>query len=511
MTKLFGGHYPPTKKRFFIYLKLFYPMIIGSTLYALNGFIDNFMVGHIEQGGTALSAVNSWTNIMMGCFVGLSAAGSVVNARYYFSGQYEKAQDLFKFRILFGLTLSGILALVSWVSPETLIHVFLKKPQGSNLDLHAYNTAVQAAKDYMRIIAFSWIMIALTSQFGNSLREVGHSKASMYWGIGTIITNVMLNSILMYGVGIGVEGAAYASVAARVVAFSVGIYWLKYKDTKIAFKVWTIFSIQSIVFKDFAKKWYLFVAFAIVTLFITFRNYFYDAGYKAGSDYLGTGVGAMSVLALTGAIKNIFTTTFSAAGAMAANIVGKELAKGNTDKAYVYAKELKGFLTSVAVTLSLILAAFAACLPYMEFLSEAKYNAKGNLTFDNIANLTSVRNSLWVIALYYPVWIWFTVSYRAASTGPKGFWFAFVDFMVSGPVQIGLIAGLAYGVVPYSTFFQNNFWITYFIFFTSDFLKLLFQEILFYKYPWNVKVSKMHQNQIKAEMDDEISGAQIDK
>lgn len=55
----FREHFPTTKSRFMVYFKLFYPMLIGSTLYAMNGFVDNFMVGHIEQGATALSAVNS--------------------------------------------------------------------------------------------------------------------------------------------------------------------------------------------------------------------------------------------------------------------------------------------------------------------------------------------------------------------------------------------------------------------------------------------------------------------
>ena len=511
MTRFFKEHYPTSKERFMIYLKLFYPMIIGSTLYALNGFVDNFMVGHIDQGGSALSAVNSWTNILMGIFVGTGAAGSVINAKYYFSKQYEKAQELYKFRLIFTISIGAIMAIIAWITPDTLIGVFLKKSENSAGIDTAYQNAVSNAQSYLKIIAISWILIAITSQTGNSLREIGHGKASMYWGYATIVTNIGLNATLMYGFGFGVEGAAYASVAARLVAWMIGIYWLLTKNTKISFKIWTIFRIRREIVKDFFSKWYLFVAFSIVTLFITFRNFFYDAGYPVDEkSTLGTGVGAMTILALSGAIMNIFTTTFSAAGSMAANVVGKELARGRTEQAVVYAKELKGFMTSVSMVLSIALSLFAIGIPYMEFLSEKQVDGTGKVIFDNISNLKQVRNALWVVCVFYPMWIWFTTSYRAASTGKKGFWFSFIDIMTSGPLQLAWAAALAYGIVPHSEFLQENFWATYSLFFISDFAKLFLMEPLFYKFPWNTPLTTMEGKQVKAELEDEISGSQID-
>lgn len=488
-----------------VYFKLFYPMLIGSTLYAMNGFVDNFMVGHIEQGATALSAVNSWTNIMMGLLVGVGAAGSVINARYYFSGQFDKAQELYKFRLVFTITMTSIFAIIAWITPDTLINVFMKKGDGA--DMVSYNLALDNAHAYLRVIAISWILIAFTSQTGNSLREIGHGKASMYWGYATITTNVTLNSILMYGVGMGVEGAAYASVAARVMALIIGVIYMTKVNTKISFNPFTIFKFRMSIVKDFWSKWYLFVSFSIVTLFITLRNYFYDAGYTVDSGTLGRGISAMSVVALTGAIMNIFTTTFSAAGSMAANTVGKELAMGHEEKALATGKELKGFITMMSTCLATLMLIVAFSVPYMHFLSEDKYDASG-LSFDGARNLIQVRNSLFVICFFYPIWIWFTVSFRAASTGKKGFWFAFVDTMTSGPLQLGWAAALAYGIVPHSELLQHNFWITYALFFTSDFVKLFFQEYLFYKYPWNIAVTQKEFIETKAELDDEIASQQ---
>lgn len=512
MITVFREHFPATKSRFMVYFKLFYPMLIGSTLYALNGFIDNFMVGHINQGGTALSAVNSWTNIIIGFFIGIGAAGSVINAKYYFSGDFERAQSLFKFRLIFSISISILFGIIAWSTPDTLIKIFLKEPSGTNANFETYNNALHNAREYQKIIAISWVLIAITSQMGNSLSEIGHGKSSMYWGYMTIVTNVALNATLMYGLNFGVEGAAYASVAARIVAALFGIYWLLTKDTKISFKIWTLFKFDLVVVKDFLTKWYLFIAFSSVTLFITFRNFFYDAGYPTGSNTLGVGVGAMSVLALTGAIMNIFITTFSASGSMAANTVGKELSQGHIHKAKKVAKELKGFITLMALILASILAIFAIAVPYMEFLSEKKWestNGVWKLVFDNKANLLQVRNSLWVVCLFYPMWIWFTVSYRSAATGKKSLGFSIIDIVVSGPVQLSWIAAIAYGIIPNSDFMLQNFWVSYALFFTSDFILLIGMELLFYKTKWNTPITTKELKAVKAWGADEITESQI--
>lgn len=508
MKTFLKEHFPKSKKSFSQYFKLFYPMIIGSTLFALNGFVDNFMVGHIEQGGTALSTVNSWTNILMGLYVGTSAAGSVINARYYFAGDYKKSQSIFKFRLLFALFISTIFTIIAWIAPSLLIQVFLKEGSG---DHNSYNIAFENSKEYLRIIAISWILMAITSQMGNSLREIGHGKASMYWGIATLLTNVTLNAILMYGFNFGVSGAAWASDTARIAALTIGIIWILKKDTKIGFKIWTIFSFNwKEITKAFFSKWYLLFGFSIATLFIVWRNFFYDAGYPVSDNSpLGSGLGAMSILALTGAIMNIFTTTFSATGSMAANIVGKELAKGNEDEAVVKAKELKGFITLVTIFLSIIMSIFATITPYMSFLSETQY-LNGKVNFDGQKNLFQVRNSLYIVCLFYPLWIWFTASYRSASTGKKGFWFAFVDTMVSGPLQLGWLAALAYGIVPGWEFAESHFWVCYLLFFISDLAKLIFQEILFYKFKWNYAITHQKYIERKVELEDEADGEHID-
>lgn len=494
MSKNFVAKYfPENKAKWKVYIKLMLPMIAASMLFAFNGFVDNFMVGHIEQGGAALSAVNTWTNIMMGIFVGIATAGSISMVQYYFAGDLKRAKDMSNLRYSLSFTFAIVMSAAMLIFPTEMTQVFLKKPElGSNHDdylkeLANWNKAMDNAKDYSRIIVAQWMLMSLTFNCGNQLREIGHAKITMYWGMATLATNITFNSILMYGLDFGVEGAAIATVAARSVALFIGTTYIIKKHLPVLFTPWKIFIVSKETWKHFISKWYLFATAATTIIFINFRLYFYDDMYPMNS--LGIGVGATAVLALTGSIMNVFLTTFNALATLASNFVGAELGRGNIKQAKRNSDEIRGFATTVSMVMAAILAVVAIGVPYMSFLSENKYDAKGALTFDGHANLVHIRNSLWVICPFYPTWIWFSAALKNGLTGGRGFWFVFIDWVVSGPVQL-LWLFLMTLFVKDGSAFENNFWLAYTIFFISDFLKLIFIEIAYHKVDWAKSITK---------------------
>jgi len=466
------GHFPSTKEKWKAYLKIFLPVIAGSMLFALNGVVDNFMVGHIKQGQAALGGINAWTAILTGFFIGTAAAGSVVMAQHYHAGNYEKVREIARLRFLLCLTAGILLAVIAWVSPSTLMDLFI----------HSKNPDLQyQANKYLKIIAIQWILISITFNLGNQIRELGYGKYTMMWGFGTLGVNIILNAILMHGVGMESDGAAWASVAGRIVAFTSGVAAIIYKKIPIGFKPWTIFIISKQMLKEFFKRWAYFLSLFTVTFFIIFRNHFYDIGFPYG--VFGEGVSGLSVVSLTGSIMNIFTVSFSALATMAANFVGSELGKGHIKQARINANELKGFNTLMAASLSVIGCILAACMPFMNFLSNAKNT-------DNAEQLIQVSHAMFVIMIFYPMWIWFSTSYRIGNSGGRGHWFAFIDWVITGPIQIGWLAAITLGIVPHNSFMQHNFWVAYALFLSSDVLKLVFQEILYYKYDWAKSITK---------------------
>ena len=474
-------HFPDSKSKWKTYLKVFLPIIAGSMMFALNGVVDNFMVGHIKHGVASLGAINSWTSILIGFFLGTAATGSVIMAQFYHAGKHETVKQISRIRFLLSMFAALSLAAVAWGNPELLAEVFLNKSKNKTSAVQDHALELIEATKYAKVIAIQWVLITFSFNYGNQLRELGHGRVTMFWGMGTLGTNIILNSVLMYGFHMGVEGAAWASVSGRIVALTTGIIYTYVKKVPLMLNPLLMFKISKDSWKLFFKRSVYGISIFTATFFVIFRSHFYSAGYPDNS--LGQNVSGMSVVALTGAIVNVFTVVFNALAAMAAMFVGSELGKGNIKQARINSDQLKGFNTSIAVVFAILLAILGTIMPYMSFLSEAKDT-------NNHAQLIQVGHSVYVIAIFLPIWIWFTTSYRNASTGGKGHWFSIADWVISGPIQLSWLALVTLGIVPHSIPMQEQFAYSYALFFLSDLLKLISFEILYYKYPWENSITK---------------------
>lgn len=470
LTKFF----PSSRSKWRQYFIALYPVVLGTSLFSLNGFIDNFMVGKYN-GVAAVSAANAWTNIVIGLVLGVAAAGGIISAQLFASKKYDKLVQMARFRYFFTMVLVIFIVLLVLIIPTQLIQLFLKQPKSPD-EMMLYNRNIEMSQSYLKITVLQWLIFSISGNLGSQLREIGHSRITMYWGIASIITNITLNATLIYGFDLGVEGAAWASVASRVVELSVGLIYLKICKLPISFKLWTIFYFNKDIVFSFFRQFALFFSFSTMIALINFRNYFYDLGYPQGS--IGVGVGASSVLGLTGAIMNVFTSIFSATGVMAANFVGYELGKGNIVAAKINSNELKGFNTLMAIISGLLVALVAAFVPSMTFLVNVS-----DINVDTGAQLREVRNTLFVVAMFFPLWIWYTTSYRNSVSGGKSFWGSFGDWFLN-LIQIGWAWIVMVWMKDHSNTLKENFWLAYSIFYLFDFTKLIWQEFTYKLVDW---------------------------
>ena len=90
----------------------------------------------------------------------------------------------------------------------------------------------------------------------------------MFWGMGSLGMNIILNSILMYVFKFETDGAAWASVAGRIVSLSSGLSLILFTKSKIGFKPWTIFAIsKEVIIKYFKKSFYAMAIFTVTFLY----------------------------------------------------------------------------------------------------------------------------------------------------------------------------------------------------------------------------------------------------
>lgn len=90
--------------------------------------------------------------------------------------------------------------------------------------LGAGGRTLALARDYLDILLPSLPLLAVAMTSAAVLRSVGDARRAMNVTLVIAIVNVILDPILIFGFGLGIEGAAIASTVARLAALGVGLY-----------------------------------------------------------------------------------------------------------------------------------------------------------------------------------------------------------------------------------------------------------------------------------------------
>ena len=118
---------------------------------------------------------------------------------------------------------------------ENLIGLYL---HGESADVDPAAT-MHYAKQYLHVMLFGLPPFVVTQVYASSLRETGDSVKPMLAGILSVFVDIIGNYLLIYGnfgmPKLGVQGAAIATVLARVVEMSIVVIWAHARKRKHVF------------------------------------------------------------------------------------------------------------------------------------------------------------------------------------------------------------------------------------------------------------------------------------
>ncbi len=494
------SYFPKSKMQWKEFTMLAIPVIGGSLLFALNSFVDNFMVGHITGAQAGLFAVNSWTSIIMGIFAGTAATGSILVAQFYYSGNKEKVREISKIRFLIAITIALLFAISSWVFPEKMVKAFISSPKPNSMGvidpvvLKDFNLGVEQGEHYIKFIAIMWILIAFTFNIGNMLRETGHAKFPFIAGIFGLISNITLNYLTMrtnvFGKVMDAEGAAIATIAARATVLIILLFATIKKRIPIIFWPWKIFFISKKMQKEFWKRSLVFLFTAATMIFITLRNMIYTIGYPAGSIKSSTDpsvtIGSADMLGISWAIFGVISVVFNAINIIVSKFVGGELGKNNIALAKENSKRVHGFMLVLTMPFVLLSIIAIFTLPYMHFLKDEK-DIHGNLLeTKNALILKQAGMSMIALTIFLPWWNWFVTSRSCTLAGGKVNLVSTIDVITAGPIFLGWMAivmiFLGKAGVP--------FWAAYIVGFLADIPRGIAFMWVYYKKEWAFNITK---------------------
>lgn len=214
-------------------IKLALPATVENILETSVGFIDSLMISQIGLFAVAgVGIANAILNVYIAVFIALGIGTSSLISRYIGADNSEKAKLIAKQSLLLAIVSGLCLGLVSLLIGPQLLKLMGATEQTFNYSLQ-----------FFCIVGGGSVTIATMIILGSILRALGDTKSPMKIGLITNILNIILDYILIFGLGplpaLGVAGTAIGTLVARLLGTI--LLYRKVQSTILSFSFRSIF------------------------------------------------------------------------------------------------------------------------------------------------------------------------------------------------------------------------------------------------------------------------------
>ena len=244
--------------------KISLPMIISMISIALYGIIDTIFVSKTGKNAlTAIILVYPIQNVITAIALGLGIGINSLLSRTRGEKNDEKCKKIIANGIKLTILSWIITAIISFLISKKIFNFFTNNEEIINL-----------GSIYLRIIGVISIGTFFQITFEKILESYGKTKDSMFIQIGGAVINLILDPILIFGInglnGLGIKGAAIATVIGQCVGMIYGMYLVTRKYKMIKINELTKIKLDRLIIKDIYKVGLPTTLLEIATSMITF-------------------------------------------------------------------------------------------------------------------------------------------------------------------------------------------------------------------------------------------------
>lgn len=207
-------------------LKLSIPTVIAQLINMLYNIVDRIYIGHIPvEGRLALTGVGVCMPIIMivSAFAALVSSGGAPRASIYMGKQdNDSAEQILGNCFSLQIVVSLLLTVILLIFGEDLLLAF-----------GASENTIRYAVDYMQIYAFGTLFVQLTLGMNAFITAQGFTKVSMLSVLIGAICNITLDPVFIFGLHMGVKGAALATILSQAISTIWVVLFLCGKKTQI--------------------------------------------------------------------------------------------------------------------------------------------------------------------------------------------------------------------------------------------------------------------------------------
>lgn len=203
-------------------IKLIVPLIIEQFLLIFVGLADSVMVASVgEEAVSAVSLIDSVMVLLINAFTALATGGAIVAGQAIGRGRPDEGCRV----------VDQLAVFISWFSALIMALLYLGRPFVLHVVFGDIDQLVmEDCNVYLLIVAASIPFMALYNAGAAVYRAMGDSRTPMLMSLLMNGMNLAGNAILIYGLGLGIEGAAIPTLASRVTAGIVMVRLLLNKE-----------------------------------------------------------------------------------------------------------------------------------------------------------------------------------------------------------------------------------------------------------------------------------------
>ena len=225
------------------FYRTLFPLLITVALqnivaYSVN-MADNIMLGSYSQNALSGAAtVNQIFFMVQQITLGIGEGFVVLGAQYWGQGRMQPIRKLTGIALKLGLICTFI--------PHLVISIFTNDPE-----------IIAEGVAYLGIIKYTFLLFIITNVLMAALRCVETVKISFYISIVSLIVNVGINYVLIFGrfgaPELGIRGAAIGTLVARIVELGIVVVYMLKIDKKLKLFSENFMKFDAALRKDYAK------------------------------------------------------------------------------------------------------------------------------------------------------------------------------------------------------------------------------------------------------------------
>ncbi len=198
------------------------PMLLGNVFQQMYNVVDSVIVGKFI-GKEALAAVGTSFPIifmMISLIIGITMGFTIVVSQYFGAKDMDKVRRTINTLYIFLVVASLVMTLIGIL---TSVYIFRL--------INLPESIIPDATLFLNIYFAGMVFVFGYNGTSAILRGLGDSKTPLYFLIGSVVVNIILDFVLVLGFHLGVAGVAWATVISQALAFfSQIIYLNRYHD-----------------------------------------------------------------------------------------------------------------------------------------------------------------------------------------------------------------------------------------------------------------------------------------